>query len=99
MCIGFIFANSWLQLAALFAAYGIFVAADESVNKAYIVDKTEEGKRGMAIGAYNTAIGTAYLPASIIAGALWTMYGPVAPLSLAAGIAVLAAIALYIRVK
>jgi uncharacterized membrane protein YdfJ with MMPL/SSD domain len=46
----------------------------------------------MALGAYSTAIGVAYLPASIIAGALWAMYGAPIPLFLAAGIAILAAI-------
>ncbi|MFH1222233.1 MAG: MFS transporter [Candidatus Micrarchaeota archaeon] len=99
VCLGFVFAGSWLQLALLFAAYGIFVAADESVNKAYIIDISAVERRGMALGAYNTAIGAAYLPASIIAGVLWTMYGPLAPLSLAAGIALIAAAALMFCCK
>ena len=73
--------------------YGIFVAADESVNKAYIIDISEKNKRGIALGAYNTAIGAAYLPASVVAGALWAVYGPLVPLSLAGVIALISAAA------
>jgi len=88
VCLGFAFASQWWHAALLFGLYGIFVAADESVNKAYITDMTGEEKRGVALGAYNTAIGAAYLPASIIVGALWAAFGPAAGFSLAAVVAV-----------
>jgi len=94
VCIGFAMAGDFFALALLFALYGIFVAVDESVNKAYIVDMTKEEKRGLALGAYNTAIGAAYLPASIIAGMLWATYGAFVPLALASIISVIAAVAL-----
>jgi len=94
VCIGFAIAENFFSLALLFALYGIFVAVDESVNKAYIVDMTKEEKRGLALGAYNTAIGAAYLPASIIAGTLWATYGAFVPLALASIISMVAAIAL-----
>jgi MFS family permease len=94
ICIGFAMAGDFFALALLFALYGIFVAVDESVNKAYIVDMTKEEKRGLALGAYNTAIGAAYLPASIIAGMLWATYGAFVPLALASIISVIAAVAL-----
>jgi len=93
VCIGFAFASSWLHFAFLFIIYGIFVAADESVNKAYISDMAKEEKRGTAIGAYNTAIGAAYLPASIVAGAVWAFYGAPAAFGLAAVLAFISAIA------
>ena len=94
VCIGFAMAGDFFALALLFVLYGIFVAVDESVNKAYIVDMTKEEKRGLALGAYNTAIGAAYLPASIIAGMLWATYGAFVPLALASIISVIAAVAL-----
>jgi len=93
VCFGFAFASGWLEFAVLFILYGIFVAADESVNKAYIIDISEKNKRGIALGAYNTAIGAAYLPASVVAGALWAVYGPLVPLSLAGVIALISAAA------
>ncbi len=96
ICLGFAMASDFMAFALLFALYGIFVAVDESVNKAYIVDIASEEKRGLAFGAYNTAIGAAYLPASIMAGALWAAYGALAPLALAAGIGITSAIALSV---
>jgi len=96
ICAGFVFASEWLHFAALFAIYGVFVAADESVNKAFIADLSTEEKRGTAMGAYNTAIGAAYLPASAIAGTLWAMYGVSVPFFLAAGIGLLSAAAMII---
>ena len=96
VCVGFALATDWLHFALLFAVYGIFVAADESVNKAYISDISQEGKRGMALGAYNTAIGAAYLPASVVAGAVWASFGAPAAFSLAAVVAFVSAFAFFI---
>lgn len=92
VCLGFMFASQWIHFAILFAIYGIFVAADESVNKAYITDIAPEGKRGIALGAYNTAIGVAYLPASVLAGALWASMGAPAAFLFAAVLAGLSCI-------
>jgi MFS family permease len=92
VCLGFAFSSQWWQATALFGLYGIFVAADDSVNKAFISDITQEEKRGTALGAYSTATGAAYLPASIIIGALWAVSGPVVGFSLAALIALASAL-------
>lgn len=92
VCLGFAFSTQWWHAVILFGLYGIFVSADESVNKAYIADMSSEEKRGMALGAYNTAIGVAYLPASMLIGALWTISGPSIGFSVAAGIAFVSAI-------
>lgn len=94
ICAGFALATAWWHAALLFGLYGIFVALDESVNKAYISDMIPEERRSTAIGAYNTAIGVAYLPASIMVGALWVFAGPVAGFMAAAGIALFSAAAL-----
>ncbi|HQT44426.1 MAG TPA: MFS transporter, partial [Candidatus Micrarchaeota archaeon] len=88
---GFAFAAQVWQFAALFALYGVFVSTDESVNKAYISEITIEKTRGMALGAYNSAVGAAYLPASAIAGAVWAGFGAPAAFGLAAAIAIVAA--------
>ena len=87
VCLGFILAGSFMHLALLFILYGIFVAADDSVNKAYITDLLGEEKRATALGAYNTAVGVAYLPASLVAGAIWAAYGAPAAFALAAAVA------------
>jgi MFS family permease len=72
MSIGFIFASTKLQVIALFVLFGMFFAIDESQGKAYITD-IEKEKRGTAMGMYNFITGLIYLPASIIAGFLWTI--------------------------
>lgn len=99
VCIGFVFASSYVQLAALFIIYGVFVASDESVNKAYIADITGEANRGTALGAYNSAVGVAYLPASLVAGAVWAVFGAPAAFALAAAVALLGTLgmALFVR--
>jgi MFS family permease len=71
-CVGFIFATAKWQVVALFLVFGAFYAIDESQSKAYITDM-EKTKRGTAIGAYSFFTGLVYLPASIIAGALWKL--------------------------
>jgi MFS family permease len=74
MCVGFIFASAKWQVVVLFLVFGVFYAIDESQSKAYITDM-EKTKRGTAIGAYSFFTGLVYLPASLIAGALWKI-GP-----------------------
>lgn len=71
--------NLWLMFAqerweviVVFAIYGFFYAIDESQSKAFISD-IEPERRATAIGVYNFVTGTLYLPASLIAGALWLL--------------------------
>lgn len=71
MSIGFIFAATKLEVIGLFVLFGVFYAIDEGQSKAYITDLEPE-KRGTAIGMYNFITGIVYLPASLIAGFLWT---------------------------
>lgn len=79
------------QLAALFALYGVFYAIEESQSRAFIAD-LEPQRRATAIGLYNLVTGMLYLPASLIAGALWTV-SPTAAFALAAALSVAAMIA------
>lgn len=99
ICLGFAYASLWWQAAILFAVYGVFVATDDSVNKAYIADMEPDRIRGMAMGAYNTATAAAYLPASIVVGILWAAMGPVVGFGVAAVIAIISAFALMIYGK
>jgi MFS family permease len=78
------------QLVALFALYGVFYAIEESQSRAFIAD-LEPQRRATAIGLYNLVTGALYLPASLIAGALWTL-APAAAFALAAALSVAAMI-------
>ena len=83
-----VFANSRWEIITVFAFYGLFYAVEDSQSKALIAD-LEHDRRATAMGAYNFVTGLLYLPASLIAGALWTVapdlaFGLAALLSLVA---------------
>ena len=99
ICVGFAYAGDFWQVALLFAIYGVFVSTDESVNKAYVSDITKEKSRGMALGAYNSAVGAAYLPASVLFGALWAAFGAVPAFGAAAAIAGISGVAMALWAK
>lgn len=93
----YLFINLWLMVAthrweivAVFAIYGLFYSIDESQSKAFIADLEPE-RRATAVGVYNFVTGVLYLPASLVAGALWGVapslaFAVAAALSLAAGV-------------
>ena len=91
-----VWASAGWEIIALFAAYGVFYAVEESQSKAFIAD-LEPARRATAMGAYNFVTGLLYLPASLIAGALWTVDSRWA-FGLAALLAV-AAIAVFLTVR
>ncbi len=73
MSLGFVFATEKWQVIVLFLLFGIFYSIDEAQSKAFIAD-LEKDRRATAIGMYNFVTGLVYLPASIIAGALWVLH-------------------------
>ena len=83
-----IFASSSWQIVAAFVAYGLFYAIDEAQSKAFIAD-IEPERRASAVGIYNFVTGLLYLPASLVAGALWAT-SPLLVFSLAAGLSITA---------
>ena len=94
--LGLVWASAGWQVIALFAVYGIFFAIDESQSKAFIADLEPE-RRATAVGVYNFVTGLLYLPASLVAGALWT-FDPRWAFGLAAGLAA-GAIGLFVWVR
>ena len=71
--------NVWLAVAVtrwemvgIFAIYGLFYAIEDSQSKSFIADLEPE-RRATAVGAYNFVTGVLYLPASLVAGALWVI--------------------------
>lgn len=85
MSLGFAFATAPWQVIVLFIIYGVFYAIDEAQSKAFIAD-IELERRASAIGLYNFVTGLIYLPASLIAGALWLIH-PASAFLVAAGLA------------
>lgn len=83
-----VFADQRWEIVAVFALYGVFYAVEESQSKAFIADLEPE-RRATAMGVYNSVTGMLYLPASLAAGALWTV-SPSLAFGLAAGLSLLA---------
>ncbi|MGA8864360.1 MAG: MFS transporter [Gallionella sp.] len=94
MCIGFAFAALQWQVIVLFIVYGVFFAIDEAQSKAFIAD-IELERRASAIGLYNFVTGLIYLPASLIAGALW-LFQPASAFLVAAFLALTASMAFMV---
>jgi MFS family permease len=74
--LGFAFATNELHAWILFGIYGIFVAINEGVQRAYVATIIKPEIKGTGYGIYHTVIGLAALPSSIIGGALWQNIGP-----------------------
>jgi MFS family permease len=88
LSLGFAFATEKWHILVLFLMYGLFYAIDEAQNKAFIADLEVE-RRASAMGMYSFVTGVVYLPASLIAGALW-LFSPSTAFLMAAGVALLA---------
>jgi hypothetical protein len=58
--------------------YGLHMAFTEGVEKAFIADIARENLKGTVVGLYATLVGIGLLPASVIAGVLWNVFGAVA---------------------
>lgn len=62
----------------LFGFYGLFMGLTEGVQKAFLTTIIPADFKATAFGVYNTAIGLAMFPASLIAGWLWDHISPAA---------------------
>ena len=92
ICLWLMVASTRWELIAAFAMYGLFYSIEESQSKAFIAD-LEPDRRATAVGVYNMVTGVLYLPASLVAGALWGV-APALAFAAAAALA-LAAIGVF----
>jgi len=89
---GFALATSPWHIAALFAVYGLYIAATDGVGKAFAVDLVPGELRATSVGLLGTLTGIFTLLASALAGVLWDTVGPWAPFALGAAGAVASAL-------
>ncbi len=90
---GLLPAKAWL-LWPMFAAYGLFLAATEGVEKALVADMVPKESSGTAFGWYNLIVGVLLLPASVIFGWLWATLSPLSAFAFGSGCALAAALLL-----
>ncbi|HHU98314.1 MAG TPA: MFS transporter [Bacteroidales bacterium] len=79
-------------LFVLFALYGLYSAATDGIQKAFVADVTDANKKGTALGIYNALLGITLLPASLIAGILYDRVNSSIPFLFGAAMALLATI-------
>ncbi|SHM27609.1 Predicted arabinose efflux permease, MFS family [Caldanaerovirga acetigignens] len=96
--LGFALASTPASIWALFAAYGLYMAFTEGVEKAFISDIAPENVRGTMIGLHATLVGIGLLPASLIAGALWNAFGAQVPFYFGGFMGILAAVGIALLI-
>jgi MFS family permease len=96
--VAFALATTAWQAWACFLAYALFYGLTEPAEKTLVAQLAGGERKGLAYGWYNFAIGIATLPASLIFGALYEVYGALAAFGWGAGLA-LAAVILMSEVK
>ncbi|HEY8144908.1 MAG TPA: MFS transporter [Kofleriaceae bacterium] len=84
--------SSPAALVAVFMVYGVFIAAPEAVEKAWVADLVPAERRGAAFGWMQAAVGLAALPASLVFGVIWWAAGPSAAFLSGSALAILAAL-------
>ncbi|AIE83780.1 MFS transporter [Fimbriimonas ginsengisoli] len=89
--LGFALASSPGIAWALFVAYGLYYTFTQGTQKAFAADLAHADRRGAELGAFHMLLGLGALPASLIAGALFSRVSPSAPFFMGAFTAALSA--------
>ncbi len=92
--VGFAFVAAPGPMWGLLAFYALFYALTEGAERALVADLAPANLRGKAFGAFHASVGLAALPASILFGLWWKVFGAHSAFLVGAGIAVAATAAL-----
>jgi MFS family permease len=96
---GFGVATKVGAIVALFAMYGLYSAATDGIQKAFVSDITDKNKQGTGLGIYNALLGITLLPASVIAGVLYDKVNSRVPFYFGAATALLSAVMMIFFVR
>jgi MFS family permease len=89
---GFAVAKDTTAIWVLFAFYGLFMGLTEGIQKAFLATIIPQDFKATAFGVYNTAVGLAMFPASLLGGWLWDNISPSATFYFGAITAALSAV-------
>ena len=92
--LGFAVAESAALVWILFLFYGLYTALTRGVQKALVADLIHPQRRGAEIGTFHMLVGLAALPASLLAGFLYTQVSVGAPFYFSAGVSAISAVLL-----
>ncbi len=73
---GFAIASDAKAIWILFGFYGLFMGLTEGIQKAFLATIIPPDFKATAFGIYNTVVGIAMFPASLIGGWLWDSISP-----------------------
>lgn len=93
---GFGVTTSTGSIVSLFALYGLYSAATDGIQKAFISDIVDNNKKGTGLGIYNALLGVTLLPASLIAGFLYDRVNSSLPFYFGAATATVSALLMLI---
>jgi MFS family permease len=96
---GFGVTDSITTIVTLFAMYGLYSAATDGIQKAFISDIIDKNKKGTGLGIYNALLGITLLPASLIAGLLYDKVNSSVPFYFGAITALLSAVLMFIFLR
>jgi len=96
---GFGVTTSVGAIVALFALYGLYSAATDGIQKAFVSDMIGKNKQGTGLGIYNALLGITLLPASLIAGLLYDKVNSSIPFYFGAATAVISAVLMLFFAK
>ncbi|MDR0447621.1 MAG: MFS transporter [Treponema sp.] len=94
LAIGLLSSN--IAFIVLFVIYGFYGAMTTGVERALIVDIVPPEHKAGTLGLHAAIVGIGLLPASVIAGFLWTWLGPSAPFLFGGGLAFVTCIGLFV---
>ena len=95
---GFARATDPMAIWILFVLYGLYSTLTRGVQKAFVADLVHPHRRGAETGTFHMVVGLAALPASMIAGWLYTTVSVAAPFYVSSAIAVMATL-LLMRIR
>lgn len=97
--LGFAFALNKGFMISLFILYGAYTAMITGVERAFIAEISPKELKGTMLGLHSTIVGIALLPASTIAGVLWTSFGAKTPFIFGSAMSLSAALLLLVLMK
>ena len=95
---GFAVSTSLRTLVAWFLIYGVYYGCVEGTERALVADFAEPSQKGTAFGVYNAVAGVGALISSVVFGVIWSTFGAPIAFASGAGLALLAAVLLFVLV-
>lgn len=97
--LGFAFAHNKAFMIFLFVLYGVYTSLTAGVERALIAEISPKSLKGTMLGLHSTVVGIALLPASTIAGILWSYFGVRVPFIFGGVLSLICAIILIVLMK